>query len=297
MVNSTHEAHHRTFREFPGLYRRAFALLGLPDPGPTEAESLNCDLTEIQPVERRVDSLLRQRCADSRTYLLIVESQTKKDPAKARSWGYYLTYLASKHPEAHPMLLVVCRNRHTARWAKGPFRIGHGSQANLHVTPFVLGPEDVPAVKDVDQALEDLELAVLSAVTHIEDARIDDILEILATAMKKAPEEFPTELATELISAGLSGSPSADLWRNLMGALTLDPNSKTWLAEYYRELGRVESRKEDLLNLCAARGIPLSEEDTERITACEDLERLGRWVRKAGTAGTTEEIFAEGTEK
>ncbi|MFI8851407.1 hypothetical protein [Streptomyces sp. 891-h] len=293
MVNSSHEAHHRTFREFPGLYRRAFSLLGLPDPGPTEAESLNCDLTEIQPVERRVDSLLRLRCAGSRTYLLIVESQTKKDPAKARSWGYYLTYLANKHPEAHPMLLVVCRNRHTARWAKGPFRIGHGSQANLHVTPFVLGPDDVPVVRDVDQALADLELAVLSAVTHVEDARINDILEILATALQKAPEEFPTELSTELISAGLSGSPSADLWRNLMGALTLDPNSKTWFTEYYRNQVWVKA----LLQVCAKRRIALTPADRERITTCNDNDQLDRWHNNALTATTAEEVFAEDTEK
>jgi len=58
MVGSSHEALH------------------VPFPEPREIAALNVDLTEIEPVERRVDTLLRAE-TDEGTYLLVVESQGK----------------------------------------------------------------------------------------------------------------------------------------------------------------------------------------------------------------------------
>lgn len=68
-----------------------------PNQFPTpRMEFTNVDLTEIEPVERRVDTLLRAE-TDEGTYLLVVESQGKKDEAKQRSWPYYLSYLYAKY--------------------------------------------------------------------------------------------------------------------------------------------------------------------------------------------------------
>ncbi|MBO8187557.1 hypothetical protein [Streptomyces spirodelae] len=74
-----------------------------------------------------------------------------------------------------------------------------------------------------------------------------------------------------------------------MGALTLDPNSKTWLAEYYR----CQTRARDLLKVCAARDIPLAAEDRARITSCDDSEQLDEWFDNAMQANTADEVFAE----
>jgi hypothetical protein len=59
MVNSSHEAMHRIFQEYPGLFTGVSKALGLPFIQPTSITVLPTDLTEIQPVERRVDTLLR----------------------------------------------------------------------------------------------------------------------------------------------------------------------------------------------------------------------------------------------
>ncbi|WP_369204284.1 hypothetical protein [Streptomyces sp. PU-14G] len=289
MVNSPHEAHHRSFQEFPELFSRAFGLLGLPDPGPSSVDVLNCDVTEVKPLERRVDTLLRLACADGHTYLLVVESQTKKDPGKARSWGYYLSYLANKYPKDHPVLLVLCRDHQTARWAAGPFQVGHRARANLHVTPFVLGPNNVPVITDVERAAADLPLAVFSALTHSNDRRIDDILDVLATALKKAPEDDRTALCAELTAIGLADSPSADLWRTLMGTGLFE--SRSWLAEGFRDQGRVQTHVEKLLQVLDTRHIPLTETQRERIVSCKDSELLNRWFVRAVTAGCAEEVF------
>ncbi|MFI8851406.1 hypothetical protein [Streptomyces sp. 891-h] len=72
-----------------------------------------------------------------------------------------------------------------------------------------------------------------------------------------------------------------------------DPSSKTGFAEYYRELGALRKAREILLMVCAARHLSLSENDKERIAACEDSDVLGKWLGNAATATTPDEIFAE----
>ncbi|MER7413916.1 MULTISPECIES: hypothetical protein [Streptomyces] len=317
MVNSPHEAHHRAFQELPGLFASAFRLLGLPAPGRARVDVLNCDLTEIRPVERRVDTLLRLSCADT-TYLLIVEAQTRKDPDKALSWGYYLGFLANKYPRERPVLLVVCRDSRTARWAAGPFRIGHPDQPNMHITPFVLGPDNVPVITDIERASADLPLAVFSALTHSDDPRIGEILDVLATALKTSDNPERVTVCADITASGLADSPAGELWRELMaaGLFELRGFVAEGLREEGREKGREEGREEGLaagleqglekglgrgrfegrlmclFQLCEARGITLSEEQRARISACKDSGLITRWFHRAATVETAEEMLA-----
>ncbi|MGW3142220.1 hypothetical protein [Streptomyces sp. NPDC001139] len=88
MVGSSHEALHRIFQKDPTLLTKALQkVLHVPFPEPREIAALNVDLTEIEPVERRVDTLLRAE-TDEGTYLLVVESQGKVDERKRGSRRY-----------------------------------------------------------------------------------------------------------------------------------------------------------------------------------------------------------------
>ena len=40
-----------------------------------------------------------------------------------------------------------------------------------------------------------------------------------------------------------------------------------------------------------ARGINVPDELRERITACTDLEQLGKWIRRAATAHTAQDLL------
>ncbi|MDQ0788677.1 hypothetical protein [Streptomyces sp. B3I8] len=68
MVSSPHEAMHRIFREDPELFARALPRAGIPFPEPTAIQPLDTDLTEIKPLDRRVDTLFRFDTADSGSY-------------------------------------------------------------------------------------------------------------------------------------------------------------------------------------------------------------------------------------
>ncbi|MEU9460261.1 hypothetical protein [Streptomyces sp. NPDC048312] len=88
MVSSPHEAMHRIFQEYPGLFSRVSEVLGVDIPPPTSATTLPTDLTEARPVERRVDTLLRIETEHDGPFVLAIEAQGKKDPRKTASWPY-----------------------------------------------------------------------------------------------------------------------------------------------------------------------------------------------------------------
>ncbi|MER6073245.1 hypothetical protein ABT187_31250 [Streptomyces sp. NPDC001817] len=74
MVTSTHEASHRIFQERPEILTPVFDLLGVPMSAKASVAVLSADVTEIQPLERRVDTVLRVEPSDGDHFLLAVET-------------------------------------------------------------------------------------------------------------------------------------------------------------------------------------------------------------------------------
>ncbi|HSA50238.1 MAG TPA: hypothetical protein VLH10_09020, partial [Yinghuangia sp.] len=140
MVTSQHEAAHRIFHERPELLTSVFRLLDVTVPERASIEVLSADVTEIRPLERRVDCVLRLRpCNGRRSFLLAIETQGRRDEDKERSWAYYQAFLQAKYREEEVLLLVLCKDQATARWASGPFAFGFGGWTALKLTPLVLG--------------------------------------------------------------------------------------------------------------------------------------------------------------
>nr|WP_323180685.1 hypothetical protein [Streptomyces atratus] len=73
---------------------------------------------------------------------------------------------------------------------------------------------------------------------------------------------------------------------------------KSPLSEEIRDEGRAEGRAEgvakSILLLLAQAGIDAPDEARERITGCTDLDTLNRWLLRAPTAATVEDVFAVG---
>ncbi|GCB46675.1 hypothetical protein [Streptomyces sp. NL15-2K] len=288
MVNSSHEAMHRIFQEYPGLFAGVSKVLNLPFIPPESVTVLTTDLTEIQPVERRVDTLLRFNGAQP--LLLAVEAQSAKDPNKSASWAYYLSFLYTKY-KIPPLLLVVCQDRATAEWAAQPVPIGPRWWASLTLRPLVAGPHNMPVIEDPEEARADLALATLSAITHAKDAAVDGILKALSTALRDVPEAVADPII-EFTAQGLGVNRRAgELWRNLV-AVDLS-FYKSYISEEIRDEGRAQGRAEDILLVLGARGLDVPDEIRDRITGCDDPDLLRRWLTRAVTAPSAEAIFAE----
>jgi len=307
MVSSPHEAMHQIFREDPGLFARALPKAGIAFPEPTSIQFLDTDLTEIKPLARRVDTLLRISTADDDGYLLALESQGKPDQAKHNSWTYYLAYLYATY-KVPPILLVLCRDKNTASWAANPIRIGLSNHTSIAVFPLVLGPGNLPTIIDPDEAEQDIPLAVLSALAHANDPTLPAILEALVTALANVGGNVLDDWA-EYTEIGLGDTPARALWRNLVAMRpSRFPGSGTIVEEYrvkgYTEgkakgeaegkaEGRAEGRAQDILRILDLRGVDVPEAARERITSCTDLDMLGTWFDRSLTAADTEELFAQ----
>ncbi|MGR6972407.1 hypothetical protein ACU639_22950 [Streptomyces cynarae] len=291
MTSSAHEALHQIFREDPGLFTRALPKAGIAFPEPTAIQLLDTDLTEIKPLERRVDTLLRIDTADDGSYLLAVESQGRRDQDKLNSWTYYLAHLYAKY-EVPPILLVVCQDKSTASWAAEPIRIGPPTHTSIAVFPLVLGPDNLPAITDPDEAARDLPVSVFSALTHAKDPALPAILDALATALANTGGETAADWA-EYTEIGLGDAQTRELWRQLMTTRTSRfPGSGT-LIEETRLKGKAEGKAEDILRILDRRGITVPEAARERIATCTDLDTLGTWFDRALTVARAEELFAQ----
>ncbi|MET7380779.1 hypothetical protein ABZT08_18475 [Streptomyces sp. NPDC005526] len=289
MVSPPHEAMHRIFQHDPGLFSRVSRFLGVDIPILVKATALPTDLTEANPVERRVDTLLRFETAEQGPFLLAVEAQGKKDPGKPASWAYYAAYLWTKYrlPTA---LLVVCQDYPTARWAQQPVSSGPPQLPTLTLRPLVAGPHNMPVITDPEEARADLVLASLAAITHAADPAVDAILKALSTALRDAPENIADPIV-EFTAQGLGSRPAKHLWRNLV-AVDLS-FYKSYISEEIRDEGRVQRGAEDVLVVLEQRGLDVSDDVRGRITDCTDPEVLRRWLARAVTAPKAEEIFED----
>lgn len=289
MVSSSHEAMHRIFQEDPGIFARTFDRLGIPFTDPVAVSLLPTDLTEIKPLERRLDTLLRVDTADGASYLLAVEAQGRKDLQKHSSWAYYVSYLAAKY-RMPPLLLIVCQDEKTSRWANKPYHLGAPLWPTLTVRPLVLGPHNMPLITDVAAAAADIPVAVFSAITHSRHPHADMMLRALSDALRKSDLDT-ADLFKEITELGLVGSPAADLWRKLMTIPTSFFRSET--AERVRDEGRVQSRAEDTIRVLERRGVAVGREVRERILSCGDSDLLRVWFDRALDVERAEDIFGE----
>ncbi|AKJ11971.1 hypothetical protein ABB07_18605 [Streptomyces incarnatus] len=295
MVTSTHEASHRIFQDRPEILTPVFDLLGVPMSAKASVAVLSADVTEIQPLERRVDTVLRVEPSDGDHFLLAIETQLKRDERKATSWPYYVTYLREKFC-LPVLLLVTCTDRRTARWATGPFTCEVRGWTTHRTHPLVLGPDNVPKITDQRTAARNPAMAVFSAITHGRDPEAPAILEATAGALKAMGDSQAAGHLGGLLEIGLGDTPARETWRELMGFTNFFPGRGTMFEEVYldgKAEGKAEGEARAILRFLEARGIPVPEEAHERIASCTDLDLLGRWLDRTPHVQCVHDLFAD----
>ncbi|MBZ9644544.1 hypothetical protein [Streptomyces sp. PSKA30] len=293
MVGSPHEGLHQICQKDPaGFTRTLQSVLHIPIPEPRDFAVLNADLTEIEPVERRVDTLLRAE-TDEGTYLLVIESQGKRDEGKRGSWAYYLSYLYAKY-RWEPVLIVLTQSTSTARWATRPIRLGLPGWHSLTVRPLVLSPENVPLITDEAEAKRDVFLAAFSAMTHGRGSGAAAILKPLATALETTDTDSAGMLA-QFVESCLVDVQAKQIWKELM--MPVNYFFRHEVAEKVREEGRAEGiereRGATVIRILGWRGIPVPDFVRDRVGACSDLEQLDVWAQRALHATRAEDLFVD----
>ena len=297
MVTSAHEGMHRIFQERPEILAPVFGVLGVPLSAKATVDAVTTDVTETRPLERRVDTVLRIGPSDGEDFLLAIESQSGKDEDKASSWAYYVAYLAAKY-RLPVLLLVVCQDRGTVKWATGPFECGTRGWTAQRTYPLVVGPDNLPVITDARTAAKNPALAVLSALAHARSAHCEAILKTLTAALHELRQSDPetADYFFDFLEISLGNTPAGQKLREIMSFVSYFPGRGTVRETAYLEgkaEGKAEGEAKGVLRVLEVRGLPISDEVRERITACTDLDRLNDWLDRVGTVECAEELFAQ----
>ena len=176
-----------------------------------------------------------------------------------------------------------------------------------------MGPSAVPVVTDRVAAHKAPELAVLSALAHgnaphgdrvitamlggvgaLDEARRDFYLNLVATQLNAAARAaLEARMATgqadgELID--FMGQVKARIAREMEAQLA--PVLEARLAPVLEARGEARGEARALLTLLSARGLPVSDAVRTQIGTCTDLATLDRWIARAATATTAEQVVA-----
>lgn len=236
-----------------------------------------------QRPEGQVDVVVTLRDeAGSPTTAIVVEIQRGQDDKKRFTWPMYLTILRARW-QCPVLLLVVCPNQKLVRWCSKPIETGHPAWV---LRPLVVGPDLVPVVADPAEALENPELAVLSALAHGGDDTVGRrVLEAMVAGFAKVETNKATRY-TDLVQAALSSAG-----RNYVEKLMIDYEFKTDFAKSHRAEGRVEGEARSILQVLTNREISISDAVEKRVRACTDQATLDVWLQRALSVESAEKLF------
>ena len=238
-LSLTHEALLRLLRDQPEVALRLLPpAWGIDPEGPLRA--LPADLTEPVPVELRADLALLLREGTAEALGLVVEVQLSIDPQKRWTWPCYVTQLRLRHrlPFA---LVVIAPSPAVAAWARAPIAIGPlGS-----LQPWVIGPEEVPAITDPAVAQAAPALAALSALFHARGPRGAEVAGA-ALAATSALDPRHRWVYTVFIAAALGPAQRALLEALMLTRSDLPAELNNLLEDVLLGLVREKARAEGL---------------------------------------------------
>ena len=156
MPGVLHRAIHDLILDNPELAVR-LAMPGARPPPPSTIAA-----TELSPAALTPDLALLIG-GPAPTHGLVVEVQGRRDADKPWVWPAYVAMMRRRHKVPVDLLVITPRGS-VARWAARPL---HLTWAGTTLRPRVIGPAQLPVLLRPEEAAQDIELAMLAAVAHV----------------------------------------------------------------------------------------------------------------------------------
>lgn len=305
MASALHQTLVDLLRHAPQLVPRLLTDAGAGSGAVGSVKLIDSVLDQIQ---RRVDLAVEIRRDGAECLAVGLEIQLAINPDKLRSWPIYLTTLRSP---ARPVacLLILAPDPRVAAWAARPIDLGPGNSAfRVHV----LGPDRIPRILDLPAARRQPELGFLSALAHAEadsdpqlvraalaglgtldSARADSYVSVLLdslsvglrgaleTCIMETPDPKPSSVTPEFVERAMR-------WARI-GLLEAEQRNAR---EQGRHEGELSTRREILGRLLTRAGLHPTAEEQARITACEDIAVLDRWIDQIFGAQNVAQVLA-----
>ena len=255
------------------------------------------DLGNVRPAEYRADLVLFLEQAARKVLGIIVEVQLGCDKDKPYVWPAYIANLRARH-RCPACLLVVTTDDSVTRWAQRPIELGPGTRCH----PWVVGPSNTPVVTKLHEARENIELAILSTITHAQntDIALATCMALDALIANADMDDERFRLYFDVVMKALTES-NPDLPETIMNSLGYEYQSdfaRRYVAQGRTEgktegkaEGRMEGRMEMLLKLLTLRFGPLPEPIQTLIRGLQDAQ-LDTVAERVLTAPTLEEALA-----
>lgn len=294
MPSILHEVLIELFRQRPSLAAELLTgAFGMELPEHQVARVEPGEFTDLRPTEFRADAVVVLADPTAPVLAVVVEVQLGRDDGKQWSWPVYLATLRARW-RCPVVLLVVCADEATAAWCRRPIEFGH---PGWRLVPVVLGPDRVPVVTEVAEAIRAPELAVLSAMAHGAGPGWERVLDALVGALGSVDEER-FALYSDVVLAALPVAAQ----RYLEALVKVGTHTYEYQSEFVRRYifqGRAEGRVAGLaegeakavIMVLDARGVDVPEAARTRITECTDPEQLDLWVHRAATADSADDLF------
>jgi hypothetical protein len=278
------------------------AAAGLAVPADSVAAVASADMSSALPSELRADAVIVLE-GPAGKLVVVVEVQTAADIDKKWVWPSYLVQARLQH-RCPAVLLVICRDRATGRWARQRITCG---QPGFDLVPLVIDADTTPGPDSPGASAAAAELAVLGAFTGAINLEQESGRRTVLGAIAAAGlEQDQLGTYTQLIRA--SASVAA---RRALEAMMTTEYKDDFLERFFAEgeakglaegeakglaegeaKGLAEGQQSMLLRILSARGFEITPDLEGRVLACADSDQLGAWAERAAVASSVDEVFA-----
>jgi hypothetical protein len=299
MPSHLHEGLVDLVRAKPRMLLRLLALwLGPEVPRGARLHVEPADLAPTRPIEYRADLVLTLG-RPKPLLAIVLEAQLRRRASKRRVWPVYASATRARF-RCPVVLVVLCVDEATARWAARPIVLGPPDNA---FRPVVIGPSVVPKVLERRHAAESPELAVVSALAHAKGPDGKRVARAAVAGLEGLDDErarYYYDLVCRALPAAARAALEAEMLR-------VDPKLDTPMVRKVLAIGRSEGRaegrtegeargradgkREALLAFLRARGIALDARSRARVEACDDLTALDLWIRRAAVCSCARDVF------
>jgi len=279
MPGILHETPVELLRRNPLLVAALLAGTGVPVPAGASAVMAAGELSSALPKELRADAVIVLTGQDARL-AVVVEVQMAPRADKLLVWPAYLSLARAQH-KCPTVLLVICPDRPTGRWARRSIATGH---PGFDLIPLVIDADTTPLPGPPGSPGPGPELAVLCAFTGAVDLGQDSGRRLVLSVIAAADlDEDRLETYTRLIRA--IASPTA---RDALEALMTTVFKDDFVERY-----KAEGKADMVLRILAARGFDVPRAVRERVLSCTNPAELDSWGEKAVTAAGLAEVFGD----
>jgi hypothetical protein len=263
--------------------------LDVEPPEHDEVRAESSDLSDLKPTEYRADLVLFLLRRTRKVLGIVVEVQLGCDDDKPYAWPAYIANLRARH-RCPVCLLVITTEDTVARWAGRMIELGPGSRCK----PWVVGPSNTPAVTDLRDAQENVELAVLSAIEHGQNGDTQLTARIASAAIVASAnidaERSRLYLDVILLSLAANAPETIEATRNSLGYEYQSDFARRYVAEGKAE-GKAEGRMELILKLLESRFGPLTQAVQARVRSANSVQ-IDTVADRILTAQTLEEVLS-----